>query len=175
MEDQKSALLPSLGAGVILGIALVVFSLILYITEQNENIWLALLSYVILAGVLYFAIVNFRDKNQNGYLTYGKGVRVGFLTGLFASIILAIFLFVYVSYIDSDILNQAAINAEESILERSPNIGDAELEQALAIVGIFATPVMTAVMTIFWYSLVSLVFSLIISIFAKQEDANIIV
>ncbi len=173
MENQKSALMPSLSAGLILGIILIVYSLLLYVADLNENVWLASISYVITAVVLYFAITNFRDKQQNGFLTYGKGVSVGTLIGLFASVLLAIFTYIYVSYIDPSLLEQAMITAEESVLEQNPNIGDDELDTALGIVEMFNTPVMMAVMSIFWYTLVSLVFSLIISIFAKQEDTNI--
>ncbi len=173
MENQKSALMPSLSAGLILGIILIVYSLLLYVVDLNENVWLASISYVITAVVLYFAIINFRDKEQNGFLSYGKGVGVGTLIGFFASILLAIFTYIYVSYIDPGVLEEAIIKAEESILEQNPNIGDAELEQAIGIAEIFTSPVMMTVMTVFWYTMVSVVFSLLISIFAKHEDNNI--
>jgi len=172
-ENQKSALKPSLTSGLILGVILIVYSLILYIADLNENTWAASFSYVITAVVLYFAIVNFRDKEQNGFLAYGKGVSVGTLTGLFASVLLAIFTYIYVAYIDTSILETMIVNAEESIIESNPNIGDAELDQALGIVEIFNTPVMMSIMAGLWYTIISLVFSLLISIFAKQEDTNI--
>ncbi len=173
MENQKSALMPSLSAGLILGIILIVYSLLLYVVDLNENVWLASISYVITAVVLYFAIINFRDKDQNGFLSYGKGVGVGTLIGFFASILLAIFTYIYVSYIDPSVLEEAFISAEESILEQNPNIGDDELDTAMGMVEIFTSPVMMAVMTVFWYTMVSVVFSLLISIFAKHEDNNI--
>lgn len=172
-NNQKSAFLPSLKSGLILGLVLVVFSLILYVADLNDNLWVASFSNVIVAIVLYFSITNFRDSQQEGFITYGKGVRIGFLTGLFASVLLAIFTYIYVIYIDPSVMEQAIINAEESILESNPNIGDDELDRALGMVEIFTNPVMMSVMTIFWYALVSVVFSLIISIFAKREDTNI--
>jgi hypothetical protein len=173
MDNQKSAFMPSLISGLLLGIVLIVYSLILYITELNENVWLASISYVLTAVVLFFAITNFRDKDQNGFLSYGKGVSVGTLTGLFASFLLAIFTYVYVTYIDPSIIEQAIVKAEESILERTPDISDEDLERGLEIVEMVTSPAMMAVMSIFWYTIVSLVFSLIISIFAKREDTNI--
>jgi len=173
MENQKSALMPALTSGLILGVILVVFSLVLYIAELNENVWVASISYLITAAVLFYAITNFRDKLQGGFITYGKGVSVGTLTGVFASVLLAIFTFIYVSYIDPGIIDEQMVKAEESILERMPNISDAELDQQMGIVEIFANPIIMTVMTIIWYTIVSLVFSLIISIFAKREDTNI--
>jgi len=172
-ENNKSIFLPSLTNGLILGVALIGFSLILYILELTENVWVASLAYVILAVILYFAITSFRDKQQNGFLTYGKGVGVGTLTGIFGAILLAIFTFIYVSYIDPGIIEQALIKGEESILESNPEIGDAELEQALGFMEMVTTPTMMSLIAIFWYALVSLVFSLLISIFAKREDTNI--
>lgn len=173
MDNQKSAFMPALTSGLILGVVLIVFSLILYITELNENVWVASVSYVLTAVVLYYAITNFRDKEQNGMLSYGKGVGVGTLTGFFASILLAIFTYVYVTYIDPSVIEQAIVKAEESILETNPNISDDDLENGLEMVEMFTSPMMMAVMSIFWYTIVSLVFSLLISIFAKKEDTNI--
>ena len=172
MENQKSVLMPSLSAGLILGIILVVFSLLLYVADLNENIWIASISYVIIAVVLYFAIINFRDKQQNGFLTYGKGVSMGTLVGFFASILFAVFTYVYVTYIDPSVIDKALVAAEEGILERMPNISDDELEKQMSIVEIFTKPLIRAITSIFWYTMVSVVFSLLISIFAKQEDTN---
>ncbi len=173
MDNSKSAFMPSLSAGILLGVILVVYSLILYVAELNENQWLAAVSYVITAIVLYFVIINFRDKHQNGFLSYGKGVTVGLLTGLFASVILAIFTYIYITYIDPSIMEQVLIKAEESVLQTNPNMSDEELDRAMGMVEIFTSPGVMTVMTIFWYALVSLVFSLLISIFAKREDINI--
>lgn len=172
-NNQKSAFMPALYSGLIMGMILIVFSLILYVTDLTENVWVASFSYVITAIVLYFAIINFRDKQQEGFLSYGKGVSVGTLTGIFASILLAIFTYIYVTYIDPSVMEEAIIKAEEGILESNPNMSDADLENALGMVEIFTSPVMMAVMTILWYTIVSLVFSLLISIFAKREDNNI--
>ncbi len=172
-SNSKSAFMPSLTSGLVLGVILVIYSLILYVVGLNENQWLAAISYVITAIVLFFVIVNFRDKQQDGFITYGKGVSVGTLTGLFASVILAIFTYIYVNYIDPSVIEKALVQAEESILARQPNISDEELDNAMKMVEIFTSPVLMAVMSIFWYTLVSLVFSLLISIFAKREDTNI--
>jgi hypothetical protein len=172
-SNNKSAFMPSLTSGLVLGVILVIYSLILYVLGLNENQWLAAISYVITAIVLFFVIVNFRDKQQNGFITYGKGVSVGTLTGFFASIILAIYTYYYVAYIDPSIIDKTLVRAEESILKSQPNISDEELDKAMSMVEFFTSPVIMAVMSIFWYTLVSLVFSLLISIFAKREDTNI--
>ncbi|PLX05566.1 MAG: hypothetical protein C0598_14240 [Marinilabiliales bacterium] len=172
-NNSKSAFMPSITYGFLMGIILVIYSLILYILELNENTWLGIVSYVITAVFLFYVITNFRDKQQNGFLSYGKGVSVGTLTGLFASVVLAIFIFIYVNYIDPSIVEKALVQAEEGILQRAPNISDEALEQQMSMVEIFTKPVFMAVTSIIWYTIVSLVFSLLISIFAKREDTNI--
>jgi len=172
-NNSKPAFMPSLTAGILLGIILVVYSLILYLAGLNENQWLSAVSYVITAIVLYFVIINFRDKQQNGFLSYGKGVTVGLLTGLFASVIFAIFTYIYLTYIDPSILEQAMVKAEESVLQSNPNMSDEDLDRAMGFIEIFTSPAGMTATTIFWYTLVSLVFSLLISIFAKREDVNI--
>jgi len=172
-ENNTSAFMPSLVSGLMLGVLLVIYSLVLYLFDLNENVWLASVSYLITGAFLFYAISSFRDNKQNGFLSFGKGVGLGTLIGFFASLILAIFTYVYITYIDPGVIEQAMIKAEESILESQPNISDADLDQAMGMVEIFTSPGIMAVMGIVWYTMVSVVLSLLISIFAKREDINI--
>ena len=165
--------MPSLVSGLMLGVLLVIYSLVLYLFDLNENVWLASVSYLITAAFLFYAISSFRDNKQNGFLSFGKGVWLGTLTGFFASLILAIFTYVYITYIDPGVIEEVIIKAEERILESQPNISDADLDQKMGMVEIITSPVIMASMGILWYTLVSIVLSLLISIFAKREDINI--
>jgi len=122
---------------------------------------------------LFYAITSFRDNKQNGLLSFGKGVGLGTLIGFFASLILAVFIYVYITYVDPGVIEEAMIRAEESVLQSQPDISDADLDKAMEIVEIFTSPGIMASMSIIWYTMVSVVFSLLISIFAKREDINI--
>ena len=172
-ENNNSAFMPSLVSGLMLGVLLVIYSLVLYLFDFNENVWLAAVSYLITGAFLFFAITSFRDNKQNGFLTFGKGVGLGTLIGFFASLILALFTYIYISYIDPGVIEESMIRAEESILQSQPNISDDDLDKAMEMVEIFTSPGMMAVMGIIWYTMVSVVLSLLISIFAKREDINI--
>ena len=172
-ENNHPAFMPSLVSGLMLGVLLVIYSLVLYLFDLNENIWLSSVSYLITGAFLFYAITSFRDNKQNGLLSFGKGVGLGTLIGFFASLILALFIYVYITYVDPGVIEEAMIRAEESVLQSQPDISDADLDNAMEIVEIFTSPGIMASMSIIWYTMVSVVFSLLISIFAKREDINI--
>ena len=170
MENQKSAIKPSLTYGLLLGIALIVYSLIMYLLDIDLESKIQWIAYLIIAGGIFWAMISFRDKLSGGFITYGKAFGVGFWTGLFAAVVSAIFTYIYVTMIDPGMIEEILLKAEDEILEGNPNMSDEQLEQALSIAEMFTSPIMIAV----WGFLASVSFatisSLIIAIFVKRED-----
>ena len=74
--------------GVYLSIALIILSLIFYVSNLYTESWSAYFSYAVILGGVIISAVQYRNKVLNGFISYGKSVSVGFLTGLFAAIIL---------------------------------------------------------------------------------------
>lgn len=171
-NNSKPAFMPSLSYGTLLGIVLVIYLLILYLVDMQENEWLAVLGYLILVVGLYFFIILFRDKQQNGFISYGKGVSVGVLIGLFAGIVVSIYTYVNIIYIDTSILEPILVEIEESIIKAKPNIEEEELVKTMELMNT-TMPYILVFFNVISYTLVSLIFSLLISIFAKREDINI--
>lgn len=169
-EKQNSTIASSLTSGIIVGIVLIVFSLLMYFLDVDRESKIMWLSYLILAAGLWWAIISYRNKLPGGYLTYGKAFSAGFFTGLFASIILAIFTFIYVQYIDTTLIDKILANAEDKILNTQPNISDEDLDRALSMTRKFTNPTMISVFSFVGNTILSTLFSLIIAIFAKRED-----
>lgn len=169
-EKQNSAIASSLTSGIIVGIVLIVFSLLMYFLDVDPQSKIMWLSYLILAAGLWWAIISYRNKLPGGYLTYGKAFSAGFFTGLFASIILAIFTFIYVQYIDTTLIDKILANAEDKILNTQPNISDEDLDRALSMTRKFTNPSMMSIFSFVGNTILSTLFSLIIAIFAKRED-----
>lgn len=159
--------------GILIGFALIVFQLIMYLLDVSSESYLNFLNYVVLAVGLFWSIVQFRDTRLEGFITYGKAVGSGFAVGLIASILMGIFMYFYLTYMNTGLVEQVLLTAEESMLEQNPNMTDEQIEQAMSVVEIFSTPAMMAVMGFLYNVVVSLVFSLIIAIFAKREDRSI--
>ncbi len=167
-EKMKSAFMPSLMPGIYLGFALIMYTLVLFILDVDMESPLKYGSYVIMAIGLYLSIVAFRDKQLDGFISYGKAFSAGFYTGLFASVIASIFTVIYVQYIDTELLV-----AEESMLEANPDMSNEQIDQALSMTEMFTSPIMMGVMGFIANLILSAILSLIIAIFAKRENNNI--
>ena len=173
MEEKKSAFGPSVISGIYLGIALIVFSLITFLLDVDMESPITYISYVILAIGLYWAIITFRDKHSGGFIDYKGAFGAGFYTGLFASFLLGIFTYIYVQYIDTGLVQEILIKAEEGMLEQNPNMSDEQIDQALSMTEMFTSPIMMGVWGFVGNLFVSTILSLIIAIFAKRENKEI--
>jgi len=172
-QKPTSSFAAAMMPGIYLGVALIVFRLILFLLDVEMESYLNWTIYVVLAIGLYLGIINFRDKHRGGLITYGNAFGAGFAIGLFASLIMGIFTYFFVEYIDTSVVGQVMIKAEEGMLAQNPDMTDEQLDQALSMVKIFSSPVMMAVLGFVYNLVISVIFSLIIAIFAKREDRSI--
>jgi len=175
LMEQKSISVFGAGLmpGILIGFALIVFQLIMYLLDVPSESYINFLIYVVLAVGLFWSIVQFRDTRLDGFISYGKAVGSGFAVGLIASVLTGIFMYFYLTYMNTGLVEQVLLTAEENMLEQNPNMTDEQIEQALSVVEIFSTPTMMAVMGFVYNVVVSVIFSLIIAIFAKREDRSI--
>jgi len=170
---MKSAFMPSLMPGIYLAFALILYTLVLFIADIDMESPLKYGSYVIMAVGLFLSIVAFRDKHLDGIITYGKAFSAGFYTGLFASLIASIFTYFYVQYIDTELIANILIMAEEGMLEQNPDMSNEQIDQALSMTEMFTSPIMLSVMGFIANVILSAGLSLLIAIFAKRENKNI--
>ncbi|MCF8348605.1 MAG: DUF4199 domain-containing protein [Bacteroidales bacterium] len=173
--EQKSISVFGAGLmpGILIGFALIVFQLIMYLLDVPSESYVNYLAFVVLAAGLFWSIIQFRDNRLDGFISYGKAVGSGFAVGLIASVLIGVFMYFYVTYMNTGLVEQVLITAEENMLEQNPNMTDEQIEQAMSMVEIFTTPTMMAVMSFVYNVVVSVIFSLIIAIFAKREDRSI--
>ena len=172
-EKMKSAFMPSLMPGIYVGFALIVFSLITFLLDVEYDSYIKYISYVILALGLFWSIISFRDNQMGGYIEYGKAFSAGFYTGLFAAVITGIFTFIYIQYLDPGLVDEIMLATEESMLEQNPNMSDEQIDQTLSYTEMFMSPLVMSIMGFISNVVVSVIFSLIIAIFAKRENNQV--
>ncbi len=174
MENQQYPMWKhSLMYGIYLGVILIILSLVFYILDLHGENWTGYINYVFILGGVILASVTYRDKYLNGFISYGQSFSVGFLTGLFAAIIGAIFTYFFMVYLGEEYVNLMMEKAEESILEGNPEIGDAELDLALNWTKKMMNPTWISIIVLLSSTFFSLVFALIASIFIKKENNSI--
>jgi uncharacterized membrane-anchored protein len=167
MENKPSMFTITLGYGVIISLALIVFSLILYLAGLDTNPWLMYLSYVLLIAGIVLVQLNFRNKYMGGYIEYGKAFTVGLMTSVFIAVLVGIYTFVFFKYIDPGKMEESMILAEQKMMDRGMN--DQEVDQAMAMMQKMQTVGMYTFFAVIGNLIAGVIISLITSIFVKKE------
>ena len=168
MEKKVSVWQATLNSGLILGLALVIYTLLLYFLDQTFNKTLGYVSILILIAGLVLGVKSFRDDARGGIMSYGQGVGAGTVIGLYAGIIGAIFTYLLYTVIDPDLLDKLLTFTEEKIVE-SGRVPEEMIDQTMEMQKKFMAPWIMSIIAVINYVFFGVVVSLIASIFLKKE------
>ncbi len=167
MENKPNVWKSGMNFGALLGLAMVIYSLIVWFLGATNNTTASIISWVIMLGGIVYAMIYYRNTVLGRTMTYGQSVGIGTLTAFFASIISGFFTFILIKYIDPGILEEAMLTMEEKMLEQGmdPDMVEQQMEMSERFTG----PLTTLLGSVFGGTLIGLIFSLIASIFTKRE------
>jgi hypothetical protein len=169
MEDNKTSLMKhAMTYGAIIGLTLVVYSVLLYITGLTFNKALGLIQYMALFAGIYLGTKAYRDKFLGGFITYGKALGLGVLISVFVGIITVFFNFVMMRFVDPGLIDKYMAVMEETYQNSrfiSADQVDAILEKSREAM----TAVWTLPVGVLSFSFIGFIISLITSIFVKQD------
>ncbi|MEM8524405.1 MAG: DUF4199 domain-containing protein [Bacteroidota bacterium] len=107
--DEKSVPMwnTALTYGVVGGVLAVVFQYVSYSTMFASSslggaLGSLLLNLLLYVGIIVFAIKKHRDQELGGYITMGRCLGVGILSVVVASLMVGIFDYVYIAFIDPE-------------------------------------------------------------------------
>ena len=172
MENRVSVWKANLNNGVILGLAGIVFSLIMWFMDQTLNRGLGYIWLIVLIVALYFMIRAYRNNFLKGYISYGQSMGAGVVILLYYSIISAIFAYILYKFIDPTLIDKMIAMAEQGMVDRG--IPEAAMEQGLKIQEKIMRPAILAAMAIFQTMFMGTLLTLIISIFTRREGNPLI-
>ena len=156
--------------GLIIGIVLVIYTLLLYMTNSylTKNFLLSIIQWILVIGGLYWGIKSYRDQQEGGYITYGKSVGLGVLISVFVGVIMGIFTYLLFVAIDPGLMDESMKIAQEEMLKRgmSPD----QVETATEMQRNFQSPILMLFGSILSFAFIGTILSLIISIFTKKEE-----
>lgn len=170
MEEKPSTAKFALKWGLITGVALIIYSTILYTVGGMANTSLTMLVYVIIAALLTLGIREFKKLN-GGYLTIGEGVGLGALLSAVSGILSSAYSVLYTTVIDPSVREQI-LNQVRAKMEDQGNLTDEQIDQALEISQKFQTPGLQLIFGILGSILVGVIFSLIISAIMRHKKDN---
>ena len=170
MEKKSNSIVKTaLQYGAILAAASIVYSVFLHAIGQNTNQALGAISYLITLVIIGVSLKIQRDSHQGGYLTYGEGVKLGFLISLFAGIVVAGFAIFMVKQIDPSIEEEAVNKALEEALKQGGQ--ESQLEMTEKMTRFMFKPVMLYAVTLILTVIIGVIESLILAaIFQKKKD-----
>ncbi|NOY36327.1 MAG: DUF4199 domain-containing protein [Chlorobi bacterium] len=168
METTKTSVWKgTLNAGLILGLVLVLYGLILWFFDQSLNKTLGAFSYIIIIVGLYLGIKDFRDNSRGGVLSYGGVIGTGTVISLYVGIIGAVFAIILYKFIDPGLIDKLISFSEQKLVDRG--MTDEQIEMAMKISGKFMNPYFIAINTLWGYVFIGVIISLFEGIFLKRE------
>jgi hypothetical protein len=168
MEENKNDILRhSATYGAIIGFALIIYSILLYIADLSLSRGLGYISYIIIIVGLYIGIKKFRENEPSGAIKYSRALGVGVLICVFLGFIGAAFAYLQFRFMDPDLINKILEMSEERLLERG--LSEDMIEMQSEFMMKFMSPGMMAVSAFINYIFMGTVFSLILAAFLKKE------
>lgn len=171
MEQKSTFWKSAMVYGLYLGIAITLYSVILYVSGQTQNKGLGYISFLLYAIGIVLAQISYRNKELNGSISYGQSVGIGVAVMLFAGIITSLYNIIIFS-IDPSLLVQIKAMQEEAMLERG--MSEDQIEAAMSMASKMMTPGWISISALFGSVIIGTIVSLVTSIFIKKlpsEDA----
>lgn len=132
---MKSSAIP-LRYGIILGVALIVYFLILSLFGLHTYVWFSLANGILTGVGIFMATKDFKAKKKN--FKYQKGFMAGLMTGFYATVIFTIFFAIYASNINPDFTSELL---KEWAM--SPDMGFGQVVFVVATMGFVTTFILT--------------------------------
>ena len=170
MENKNTSVLYNgLIWGLIIGFASVIYSVILYMLDQNLNPNLGYAGMLISLVLLIMGIRSFRDKIRGGILPFGPAFSFGLIAFIVSGLIGSIFGYIMWTVIDPDILVKMQDMQMEKMLEKG--LPEEAVEQAMGMASKFMKPGIMLAMGFFSSVFMGTIISLIVAAIFKREEA----
>lgn len=173
MEQKVSVWKANLTNGLILGLAGIVYSLVIYFLDLTFNKSLGYIFLLFTVFLLYYFIRSYRNNFLNGYITYGQSVGAGVIIFLYYSIISGIFMYILYTVIDTGLTNKMLAMVEETMV-KSGKVPEGSLDTVMAFQKKILRPEILVPMTIISNMFFGTIISLLVSIFVRKEGNPLI-
>lgn len=170
MEEKKVNIMKSaMTYGLMLALALIAIHLVQYLMDvYKPPAWVNLLTYAVIVGGIVYGTIRFRDDELGGYISYGKALGFGVLLSLFASIVYGFYNYLLTAVIDPGYMEGVYRMLEENLLEKGMNYD--QVENLMEDMKKLQTPLFMVFSSVFGFTFMGTIFSLITSIFLKKEE-----
>ena len=170
METQPSITQVGLKYGVLTGLILTVYSLILQVSGEAANQAMGYISYALLIGGMVLAHNNYKETGD-GFMTYSQGLGIGTIISAVAGFIGGTFSYIYIKFIDDSIIGTVVEQTREKLEE--DGMDDEIIDQSLAMTEKFLTPGWMFVFSILGMLFFGFILCLIVTAFTKKKNPDL--
>ena len=153
--------------GLYLGIASILFSLIIFYGGMLGNKYFSYLGFVITVIFIFMGLKRYKEKENDGVMKYGQGVGLGVLITLVGGFLSSAFTYVFYSFIDPAKHQELLSIVQEQQLQAG--VPEAQLEQVEGVMSVMMSPISLALLGIMGAIFGGLIISLIISAILKKD------
>lgn len=170
MNNKASIFKYALNYGSLIGLGMITVSFVFYLLDMSDSMVGNLLSYIIMIILLVLGCRNYRDQESGGYISYGKSFSLGILMVIVAAVILSIFTYVLLTYIDPNLLQTSIEKAEQMLIEKG--ISEEYIEKQMYYTRKYSTPILATLWSFLGILFIGLIFTLITSAFIKKANKS---
>lgn len=171
--DKPSTAGIALKYGLYAGLAQIILSLVINLTELNFSKMGGLITFVLSLAIgvtaIVFACKEFRENNK-GALSLGEAIGVGTLLSAISGLLSGIFTTIYIKLIDTTFVEKTIENSRRQ-MEQDGKLTDEQIDQAIEMSRPFAEGFMTFsfVTGPIFGAIIGLILSLIIGLIMKKD------
>lgn len=175
MENKKSIWPFVFTYGTAMGLLSVILSIIFYLVTPMDpekldtgGNWIQTLVTMLILGVfIYWATVKYPQEEKEGYLSYGGSLKLAMAMSIPFAIISAIYIFVFFSYIEPDLMRKIAEQQANAMAEKG--MSDEQIEKSMGMMSSFNSPIIYTIFGVFGSAFQVFLIALITSIFTRKE------
>lgn len=165
-SEQPSTAKIALKWGAILGVANILFSTVLMITDQVQNRSLGAVVYLLIIVGLVLAMRDYKQQNEH-YMSYGEGLGLGALTSAVTGFLSSTYSMIYLTFIDPAFMQRTMDKLRDQYEEQG--MDDAQVERIMEMSQRFQSPGILFIFGILGTILMGVIFSLVIAAVLRRN------
>jgi hypothetical protein len=172
MEQKVNVWKANLTNGLILALAGITYSLVMYFLDLSLNKTQGYVFMLIQIALLFYLLKSYRDNFLHGQITYGQSVGAGVILNLYYAVMMAIFSYILYAVIDPGLVAKQLALAEEAMVKRGTP--QEAIDAGMAFTAKIMKPGIMAISSVFFTMIWGTILSLIVSIFVRKEGNPLI-
>jgi hypothetical protein len=140
---------------------------VLYFLNINQESALNYLSYIPFIVCLFLCIRAHKENDLSGYISFGRAFGTGFRFSSLLSLLMGLFMYTYLKWLNPEVFEQSIIQAENQMLDKGNS--SEQVETAMEIARNWG-PLIAGISITFMTTLTGVVLSLIYAAILKKES-----